>query len=76
MASGAGKWFDKLLHVKQVEPATEAHSKALTNKEVVYEMQGKQLAHALDQWEDLFENTQNTARCFGKVSFVSIPEWL
>lgn len=39
MASGAGKWFDKLLHVKQVEPATEAHSKALTNKEVVYEMQ-------------------------------------
>lgn len=39
LVSGPGKWIDKLLHVKQVEPATEAHSKALSDKEVVYEMQ-------------------------------------
>ncbi|PIK43633.1 hypothetical protein BSL78_19515 [Apostichopus japonicus] len=39
MVSGPGKWIDKLLHVKQVEPATESHSKALTNKEFVFEMQ-------------------------------------
>ncbi|XP_071945923.1 protein NipSnap homolog 2-like isoform X2 [Antedon mediterranea] len=32
-------WLSKLLHVKRVEPATESHSRALANKQVVYEMQ-------------------------------------
>ncbi|XP_022085731.1 protein NipSnap homolog 2-like [Acanthaster planci] len=32
-------WLNKLLHVKKVEPAKAAHSEALTNKDVVYEMQ-------------------------------------
>ncbi|XP_041457060.1 protein NipSnap homolog 2-like [Lytechinus variegatus] len=36
---GGEGWLSKLLHVKRVEPATKSHAMALTNKDLVYEMQ-------------------------------------
>ncbi|XP_071478693.1 protein NipSnap homolog 1-like [Diadema antillarum] len=39
-ANGEGEgWLSKLLHVKRVEPPKDSHSRSLTNKDLVFEMQ-------------------------------------
>ena len=34
-------WLDKLLHVRRIETGKDSHSKMLSDKDTVYEMQGK-----------------------------------